>query len=1699
MRKRITSLLLTLVMLLSLVPAMGVTASAAETWETITTYAQFEGAMTANEPCNVRLGTDIDTAELTYGIGLLDTLAVKGQKQLDLNGHTLRLFTKKDALGNLIKIEFGSLTLSDSSEAKTGRILGVTSTDSNVLISVWQKGKFTMNSGKLEVEAGGYRDALWRRTIDCRYGGEVVINGGSLYVPPKTYERYENQYIDQFLDEFDDLRNGPCGYTLIADNECKVTINGGTFQGPVRLNASNSKWNGTTSRVIITGGTFENNVVLNGAGSSAGDGKVTLAEIKGGTFHGKVQAWAAASFDSSFSTPEVVISGGDFSKEFWLRPKFPLVNDKEQEGMAYQVAAKLDGGTFHEGFSADKDSENYVYSGAAVKQRLNASEIYQLADKLLGQSAIQTGNGTFAAQNYSSYNKYITNYRKSEHDSGGYAFIIMAVKGQPTKIIPNAWGMKSVTLDGDPIDYFKDWKGTVERMDNSTAHTIKFEWKDLAPELSAAGYSYDAECDRYVSGSNTPTTDTISATATEYSFTIDKGADPKVYSFDLKLNLQKNGSNIGIYSNEHIVKLVVSKAPPESPAPVAHSITITNEKGTATPATAIAGETVTVTAKDLTGKNMMFTQWYTKTAGVTFADVTKQETTFVMPDCDVQVYPGYQEVSFTRQPIDSWPQVDHGSKATVTFSAPITKWELKEGNTTVASSGNLFINTGNPITVDIPAQSSEVEKTYTVVVTANGQKFSSDEFKVKWVSWPQAPAVEFTPADGTQFVGEIEVIASDALYAGEEIFEIAYTTDGTDPKTSTTTIYANVDTEHITLTETTTIKARTYNDDASADAEKWGPLATATFTKYSDSTLPKPTITPEGMTYTGSITAYLTAPALDGVKLEYQLVAPGEEPSDTQWHEYDPETGITVNEFGTSVLCARASKKYDAETPDGQYYVATITSENATATYTRTYSAAIDNATVSGKVGEVLTQDVVIRMNGDRFASVTAGEDVSAWFNLPEGLTAKVKEISNEDGYLGTLTVTISGTPTATSVNAISVTIPKDKLYANNTADLTVLSNPKAVYNIGTDAAHTHDYTGQPYLYLDPGNHYQECKAGDGYNILAHEFTPWTDNENGTHSRHCTVCKMTDGSTYTETANHNWQWKVDAAATPNAAGKQHEECVDCHAKRSENTEIPMLTSIMVEHLTVAKPVKDAAAAMASTGDSTYYVANTEWTAKDGMPLAIGGTFQPGTVYTVKITLETTGAGVFSVKSTYNPIEGKTATVSPVLTGDAHAGSVILTYTFDATEGTYVPTKPAITTVALPDGKVGDAYSQTLAATGTNPITWNVETGDLPDGLTLVGDTIKGTPSKAGDFKFTVKATNGGGSDTKELTIKVADADSAKYHNVTLSGAGTGATGAGSHAAGTTVNIYAGTKSGYTFNGWTSGDVTVLSASSKNASFVMPGKDVTVKANWVYNGGGSSGGGYTYYTIKATAGVNGSISPTGNVSVREGRDQTFTITPDKGYAVAKVLIDSKNVGAVKSYTFENVKKNHTIEVVFMKASGNPQTGVFVDVPEGSYYEEAVNWAVEKGITTGTDATHFSPDGICTRAQAVTFLWRAAGSPAAKSAVMPFADVKAGSYYYDAVLWAVENGITKGTSETMFSPDATCSRAQIVTFLWRSQKSPAAGTANPFTDVKASAYYADAVLWAVKEDVTKGTTNTTFSPDANCTRAQIVTFIWRALAE
>ncbi|MCR5826702.1 MAG: S-layer homology domain-containing protein [Oscillospiraceae bacterium] len=168
--------------------------------------------------------------------------------------------------------------------------------------------------------------------------------------------------------------------------------------------------------------------------------------------------------------------------------------------------------------------------------------------------------------------------------------------------------------------------------------------------------------------------------------------------------------------------------------------------------------------------------------------------------------------------------------------------------------------------------------------------------------------------------------------------------------------------------------------------------------------------------------------------------------------------------------------------------------------------------------------------------------------------------------------------------------------------------------------------------------------------------------------------------------------------------------------------------------------------------------------------------------------------------------------------------------------------------------------------------------------------------------------------------------------------------------------------------------------------------------------------------------------------------------------------------------------------------------FRDVASSAYYYDAVYWAAENGVTAGTSSTTFSPDAVCTRAQIVTFLWRAAGSPTVTGS-NPFTDVASGSYYADAVLWAVRNGITAGTSATTFRPDAVCTRAQAMTFLYRAFGGTASGAANPFTDVASGSYYADAVLWAVNKGVTLGTGGTSFRPDAVCTRAQIVTFLWR----
>lgn len=311
--------------------------------------------------------------------------------------------------------------------------------------------------------------------------------------------------------------------------------------------------------------------------------------------------------------------------------------------------------------------------------------------------------------------------------------------------------------------------------------------------------------------------------------------------------------------------------------------------------------------------------------------------------------------------------------------------------------------------------------------------------------------------------------------------------------------------------------------------------------------------------------------------------------------------------------------------------------------------------------------------------------------------------------------------------------------------------------------------------------------------------------------------------------------------------------------------------------------------------------------------------------------------------------------------------------------------------------------------------------------------------------------------------------------------------------GATLTITATPNSNYTLD-----QLTVTGATKQNDGTYKVNADAkelkvaaTFKASSSGGGGGGGGGAVSTYTL--TFDTNG-----GSAIDKITKDSGTTIDlaaykPTRaGYTFAGWFSDK---ALTKAVTSVKLTANTTVYAKWTQNGGTAQNP-FVDVKKGAYYYDAVLWAVEQKITSGTSATTFSPDASCTRAQMVTFLWRAAGSPKVENGKNPFTDVQADAYYYDAVLWAVEKGVTSGTSATTFSPDATVTRGQTVTFLYRNAGSPEVSGTMPFTDVEVDAYYAKAVQWAVQQKITTGTSETTFSPMSDCTRGQIVTFLYRA---
>ena len=313
-----------------------------------------------------------------------------------------------------------------------------------------------------------------------------------------------------------------------------------------------------------------------------------------------------------------------------------------------------------------------------------------------------------------------------------------------------------------------------------------------------------------------------------------------------------------------------------------------------------------------------------------------------------------------------------------------------------------------------------------------------------------------------------------------------------------------------------------------------------------------------------------------------------------------------------------------------------------------------------------------------------------------------------------------------------------------------------------------------------------------------------------------------------------------------------------------------------------------------------------------------------------------------------------------------------------------------------------------------------------------------------------------------------------------------------------------TKSGYTFTGWSGTGLT----GENNMTVTIPKGSTgerSYTAHWRYNGG-SSGGSSSYPITVPSKTENGTVTVSPR-SAEKGDSVTITVKPDSGYVLETISVTDKNGNDLKltdkgggKYTFTMPTSKVEIKVTFME--DNSVLNFFYDVPNDAYYYEAVKWAAENGVTGGVGNSLFAPNQPCTRAQIVTFLWRAAGSPVVNYR-MPFTDVDEGAYYAEAVRWAASCGIVTGLTETTFGTDSVCTRAQAAAIIYRCAQAQGKGFTGawmfhlPFTDVPEWAY--ESVAWCYMNGVTTGVSETSFAPGNDCTRAQIVTFLWRAFSK
>ena len=1106
MRKQITSLLLTLAMLLSLVPTLGVTASAAETeWTTVSTFDELYTAVN-NKQKNIKLGQNISTSSLNSGVGMLrkDILIFTGENTvLDLNGNTLNLNSRLNDVYFFICLEGGSLTIKDSSPAKNGKISGSFGSTAGGkfyrLISVGQNGSLTLEGGTFSVNGSPYPSTT--NTIYCGKGSVTVKDGVTISQP----EFFDRGYAWDLDGD---------GYALITEGRSKAIIEGGTFDGGVKLTG----YQDTNGSVQINGGTFKN----------------------------VVQLMYAATEDNP--NPAVIVNDGTFENNVYL------------QGWPWRTSLymphRLNGGTIYG--SLDLCADDYITDKDKPEGNLNIA--FGL-EKCFGYNAVSKHDGVFTGSNI--HNAIDWKTIKQEYRTD-YYMVLKGDKSNPIRIIPNAWGMKSVTLDGKKIDYFKDWKGTVERMDNSTAHTLKFEWYPLASELVNAGYTYRAKCEHYISGSTAvQQTDTIAADKTSHTVTIPAGADTKVYSYDLQLNLDKNGSSVGIFSNQHIVKLVVSEAPVVDTRTSIESVTLKVPK---LKEGAASGDNFTLSGTN-TGVSTINTVWEgIPASGAVAGNFYAARITLTAKD-------GYAfntntQVKLNGDYLSTGSGINNGGAGMTIYVNVLVRHEHNFGTWQIAGTGNVhFRKCSCGVQEEKPHEWKYLEGQDKYKCTVCGYEIDGEKERITYVyASPRSPIAgehpgDYTPAEWVKIGG--------ANYKVESI------------------VWKNMDDTDVTTFEagkiykgTVTFKAdtgfafdgdRIYSNKIfnSSNAEvvgnytlaDGGTTLTATF-KLKDENVVRPGLKAKVKLPTLSDKVGQSLPAAklvdttlpENVALVYSVY----EDNLLSEEITDPDYKVKPNQKYIYAVWLKHGDSTDITEITKTYNVSyEVTDGGDTETYTDLVGygvLAMYQTPDTSKINSVALTVTAPKYGEAPATTATGANDTRYTVGTPTWSPAVT------DGKFGANTYTVSIPVTAAS----GYSFDENGIYTIN-GYVATYADGKVSYTFPQlIAPHTHDTDAQPWVYMDPGTHIKTCTAGDDFKVEAHTFSAWTKVDESTHSRTCSKCKKSGEATnYTETAKHTWVWVVDKEAALNQPGKQHEECTGCHAKRSENTEIPALRDYAV--------------------------------------------------------------------------------------------------------------------------------------------------------------------------------------------------------------------------------------------------------------------------------------------------------------------------------------------------------------------------------------------------------------------------------------------------------------------------------------------------------------------------------------------------------